>query len=39
MKEVKMGMGRRVVRFLEDGERVGIALQMTWFYVVSQRRT
>ena len=37
MKWVKMGMGRKRVRFLEDG-RVEIAwllVWMTWFYVVS----
>ena len=37
MKEVKIGMGRRGLNFLEDGREWRI--QMTWFYVVSRRRT
>ena len=42
MKEVKMGMGSRGVRFLEDGREWRLpasCMQMTWFHVVSRRRT
>ena len=42
MKEVKMEMGRRSVRFLEDGREgdcLASCLQMTWFYVMSGRIT
>ena len=38
MKDVKMGMGRREVSFLEDGESgdfLASCIQMTWFYMVS----
>ena len=41
MNEVKMGMRRRGVRFLERGEN-GLMIsfkQITWYCVVSQRRT
>ena len=41
MKEVKMGMGRRGVRFLyrmvESGDCLVSCFQMIWFYVVSWR--
>ena len=41
---MKVGMGRRGVRFLEDGREwsgdcLASCMQLTWFYVVSQRRT
>ena len=42
MKEVKMGMGKRGVRFLEDEREwrcLASCMQMTWFCVVSRRRT
>ena len=45
MKEVKVGMGRRGVSFLEDereresGDCLASCMQMTWFCVVSRRRT
>ena len=35
MKEVKMGMGRRG----ENGNYLASCMQMTWFCVVSRRRT
>ena len=37
MKEVKMGMGRSEGRFLED--YLTSCMQMTWFCMVSWRRT
>ena len=42
MKEVKMGMGMRGVRFLEDGREwrlSGLLYVDDLFYVVSRRRT
>ena len=42
MKEVKMGMGWREVRFLrkgESGDCLASRMQMIWFYLVSRRRT
>ena len=39
MKEVKMGMGRMGVRFLEEGEiedNLFSCMQMTWFCMVSR---
>ena len=42
MKEVNMGMRRRGMSFLKDGRewRVpDLRKQMTWFCVVSRRRT
>ena len=41
MKAVKMEMGRRGMRFLEDeenGDCLASYMQMTWFYVVRRRR-
>ena len=36
-----MGMGRRVVRFMEgeDGDYLASCMQITWFCVVSERST
>ena len=42
IKEVKIGMGRRGVRFLEEEETkdcLASYTQMTWFYMASQRKT
>ena len=39
MKEVKMGMRRKGVRFLEEGRVEASCMQKTWFCVVSRRRT
>ena len=42
MKEVKMGMGRRGVRFQEKGKEGACSascMLMTWFCVVSRRKT
>ena len=42
IKEVKMGMAKRVGRFLVEGESrdyLASCMQMTWFCVVSGRKT
>ena len=42
MKEVNKGMGRREVRFMEDGRSgdcLASCIQMTWFCMVSRKRT
>ena len=38
MKELKMGMGRRGVKFQESGDCLGSCMQMNKFCMVSQRR-
>ena len=42
MKEVKMGMRRKRVRFLEEkgnGDSLNSCIQMSWLCVVSRRKT
>ena len=42
MREVKVAMGRKGVRFLEDGREWILPVLLhadDWFYVVSRRRT
>ena len=42
IKEVKMGMGRRGLRFLEggrEGKLPGLCMQITWFCAMSWGKT
>ena len=42
LKEVKMGMGKMGVRFLDEGKSGDYrasCIQMIWFYVASRRKT